>query len=717
MKSLKPFVHHGFVIANIIDTDGQAYGSCPFCYRKNKFYVNVHTQQWDCKVCNRSGNLWTFFWEVGKTRAQQIRLDRLRALAKDRGISLVTLRRWDVGWDDVGQFYTLPIYHSETSAWNVKCYKLGGKLLSSPGGRTDLFGLLHYRRTGPVWIVEGEWDAMVISEIMRTLRISGCVLSPSMGAGNWKDEWTGLLEKRQVCICYDHDDAGRQGELRVWNAVEPVAKSVQCVHWPGDLPRGFDVRDFFRAAGRDHGVCWTKLSKFLQPRPRLLHSDAKVGNVPGKFPVDALRTRRDPTGDHLVPWREVVQRYKRWLYLQSTDVLDIMFGTMMANRLPGDPVWMFLVGQSGACKSELLSTLRRAPLAAHLTTLTSHSLISGYGTAGTKTDPSLLPKLDGQVMIIKDFTPILQMNTAARDEIMGILRDAYDGYAGKVFGNGMIRQYESHFGILAGVTPGIDHYVKMDAALGERFLRFILTENYMASGTTAIARTLDNTELEIRGDRQKSMQEDLQAIAFEVLNYKVNLVEPARMPFPDAGQKRIIMHLAQWTAAARGVILKEKYTKEILSKPAREIGTRLAKQLAKLAVGISLVRGDRRVTPNTMRLLSLVARHTVPSLVEEVLHCLYIRTNLYRVRPARCTKQMCDTCKERRCATIRELNQWTNLGEQTLLNQLSDMRMLKLVECVNKHWRLTAPLHRLMQQTNLYQEEIQWKDATSQHDV
>ncbi|GAG47595.1 unnamed protein product, partial [marine sediment metagenome] len=71
-----------------------------------------------------------------------------------------------------------------------------------------------------------------------------------------------------------------------------------------------------------------------------------------------------------------------------------------------------------------------------------------------------------------DFTTILNMHHDNRDEIFGILRDAYDGSITKHFGNGIVRRYKSTFGIIAGVTPAIELYTEEHTALGERFLRY-----------------------------------------------------------------------------------------------------------------------------------------------------------------------------------------------------------------------------------------------------
>ena len=92
------------------------------------------------------------------------------------------------------------------------------------------------------------------------------------------------------------------------------------------------------------------------------------------------------------------------------------------------------------------------------------------------TDHSLLPKLDGKVLVIKDFTALLNMPREARQQILGDLRDAYDGNAAKAFGTHVeTRRYTSKFGIMAAVTGAIDKHAAVMQQLGERFLKLRLS--------------------------------------------------------------------------------------------------------------------------------------------------------------------------------------------------------------------------------------------------
>jgi hypothetical protein len=94
------------------------------------------------------------------------------------------------------------------------------------------------------------------------------------------------------------------------------------------------------------------------------------------------------------------------------------------------------VDASGGGKTELLSALQKRPSAYFLSSLPEKTLISGYRDPKHKDrDPSLLPQLDGKVLVIKDLSPLLSMRRESRNQILGDLRDAYDGFTDQGRGN------------------------------------------------------------------------------------------------------------------------------------------------------------------------------------------------------------------------------------------------------------------------------------------
>ncbi len=291
--------------------------------------------------------------------------------------------------------------------------------------------------------------------------------------------------------------------------------------------------------------------------------------------------------------------FRKWLKYTDPDLLDVVFGVVIAHRIDGDPVWLFIIGAPGDGKTEALRALFECPDIYALSTLTPGSLISGYIVDEGEDDPSLLPKLDGKILVVKDFTAVLQMPNEARQEILGILRDAYDGEAGKAFGTGDVRKYKSRFGFLAAVTPVIESYWGVAAQLGERFLRFrIISEGRKEK----VRRALANSSAE------STMREELMMAAHGVLAQKFTAI-----PAIAASIERRLIALADFVALARSEVARDRQG-VMQYAPAPEVGTRVGKELQKFAQGIAMARGKPSVDDDIYRIVCRVGHDCIPSL-------------------------------------------------------------------------------------------------------
>ena len=145
---------------------------------------------------------------------------------------------------------------------------------------------------------------------------------------------------------------------------------------------------------------------------------------------------------------------RKWMKIDDFDPLKIASSVVLSNIVEGDPVWIFMVACPGVGKSEILGMMKKCDDVYTTSSITPNALISGAIPYKGR-EPSLLPKLDGKTLCIKDFSTIQTMRDNDRDSLLGILRDAYDGSAGKEFGTGESKHFKSKFSILAGVTPSI----------------------------------------------------------------------------------------------------------------------------------------------------------------------------------------------------------------------------------------------------------------------
>ena len=294
----------------------------------------------------------------------------------------------------------------------------------------------------------------------------------------------------------------------------------------------------------------------------------------------------------------------RWLSIapEDADVVDVTLAVFNSNKLPGDPVWLELVDASGAGKTELLRAFRGHPDCYSISKLTENSLVSGYREATSNRkkvadDPSLLPKLDGKVLIIKDLSPILAMRAESRSAILGALRDAYDGIVDEGKGNIGKVSYQSKFSVIAGCTLAVDRSDSVDKELGERFIR------YRARGNQSLAKikkSLDNLgqDVPMRAEIEKIVTQFLASL-------------PKMFPLIPPAMKSKLAELADFTAKARSPVARDR-AGDLQYHPRPEVGTRLAKELGKLLVSLAIVRGKLEPDEEDFKTIQRIADDCLP---------------------------------------------------------------------------------------------------------
>lgn len=309
---------------------------------------------------------------------------------------------------------------------------------------------------------------------------------------------------------------------------------------------------------------------------------------------------------------EVKEVLHKWLHITDEHVIDIVFAFAIAEKLPGDPLWLWLIAPPGAAKTELLRSINGKDFY-HLSDLTSKTFVSGLmlgeGEKRRKID-DLLPQLDKKVLLFKDFTTVLEKPSDERAEIFAQLRECYDGMFSKKFGTLDKKvEYTARFGLIAGVTPVVDKYWKMMQQLGERFLKYRWAED--GDATTRRAEGNEGSEREMRDEIQNA-----------VLGYLNNL-DVQEPEFPKEYSERLI-EAAKFLAVLRTPVQIQNAHSDFWFEfiPVPEMPTRLVKQLKKLSKALAVVRGRRIVTELDIVTAECVARSTAPPDRIEILQTL-----------------------------------------------------------------------------------------------
>jgi hypothetical protein len=313
--------------------------------------------------------------------------------------------------------------------------------------------------------------------------------------------------------------------------------------------------------------------------------------------------------------------------------------------------------------------------------MTPQTLISGLKGHGYDID--LLPKLDGKLLIIKDFTSILSKKPEDQAAIFADLREAYDGYLEKSFGSGVgIKGYKASFGLIAGVTPAIDMYRTVHALLGERFLRV----NVVGDEQGAVARS---SELE---GQEKAMREDMGHAVGGYLSRAGEWIDDDIL-FEDRFLQQL-RALARITAALRSPVARDRYH-HILYPPQREFGTRLVKQLQKLAKALANWRERMIVSAEDYATVRRVALDCIPSGRSAVLATLLNSDGWL---------------------TTKQVGQQSNQPTETAGENLDDLWMLHVIQRDGDSaysWAVTDETRQLLERAAV---DLSTQNTPSNHD-
>lgn len=381
-----------------------------------------------------------------------------------------------------------------------------------------------------------------------------------------------------------------------------AAKAVMAKWWerlpqPPGRPRSkFDILKATEDSyNRKYGVGCKTIKKrwpeLCDPNcPLLKRKEEKL-----EKPEPAVEIPEKLKGTTLEGFKKIV---KKWLYIDKRDdeVIDVIYAAALDRDLPGEPVWLFVIGPAGATKTELLRQLD-GPSFYTASTITAHTLITGLRDRNAR---DLLPELDNKVLILKDFTTTLT-DEDQLTQILAQLREAYDGYLEMVFGSGVGKKsYRSTFGLIAGVTPIIDAYYTVQNLLGERFLKIRMRTK---SRKKSVEKARGNV------GKEAEMRKELRLAGAALLeNARKRINKNLKIP---PGIEKKMLALAMFTATARSGVHRDRmHYMTVLPEP--EVGTRLVKQLKKLIILLAAIRGKNRVTKEEFNTIVRVACDTVP---------------------------------------------------------------------------------------------------------
>ena len=620
---LKPFEFHGLEFNG--STKTQAKADCPCCDATNKFYVSLKDGRYHCKVCGIKGNKNTFLSVYHDIHAQQVTEQDIKKIRKLRGnvFSTKLIKEKQLCFNETGEvLFPQKNPEGKTLSNLRKWSPETKKLYNTPGCYSMYFAQWSDDPEVPVYICEGEWDALALIQLMRRAKYEKeCCIVSVPGANGFKESWVKRFVGRDITIIFDNDhnkkrkdgtefNPAQEGTDALVSKLDGTARKVRTIRWKlfgEDLKDGFDIRDVLTQAVE------TRKSKSILAR--LLKSCRSVVTKPPEGKLSVVPLKRES-------FKEVVEDFKKVYTVNQSfeDGLACALATVAALKIKGNPLWLFLVAPPSSGKSVIIEAFENAwSHTVHLSTLTSTSLVSGSRTTRKNEDgededydPSAYARLKNKVLFIKDFTTLLSSNENEKRAVFGILRDGYDGSFRRPLGNGEDRVYEDHyFGIFAGVTHAIhgENY----SEVGERFLKINLIDEDFDE-IAHLQRALKNTKANV---------DNTPLINGSIWGFLNHLDTVDKIPelSEDSPYYHKLTYLSLLVAKIRTRVPRVN-GRDLAYRPESETGSRIATQLLKLGSSFALVHGKSEFDEDCYRVMQKVAMDSCVGYQLEVLNIL-----------------------------------------------------------------------------------------------
>jgi hypothetical protein len=297
---------------------------------------------------------------------------------------------------------------------------------------------------------------------------------------------------------------------------------------------------------------------------------------------------------------EAMEVFDRWLILNDRTPIYAVLGTVAANLLEGDPVWLGVIGPPSSAKTEILNATLGLPKVVLSGPLTVAGLLSGTPKKqqGSGANGGLLRKIgDFGIIALKDFTSVLAMHTETRAEVLAALREIFDGAWTRHIGSygGRALSWKGKVGLVFACTPVIDSYHGVIGSMGDRFLLSRLEPASKGQFKRALAHV---------GPRSKEMRQELSEAVNRLFAGRQSEPRPISDAEIDEIEQAILL-----AVRLRGSIERDRSSREIENINGAEGPARIGLALERLLAGLDVLGVERG---KAMEVVKAVALDSVP---------------------------------------------------------------------------------------------------------
>lgn len=266
----------------------------------------------------------------------------------------------------------------------------------------------------------------------------------------------------------------------------------------------------------------------------------------------------------------------RYLEIDDLEAVDIVLATAVSHKIPHtEMLWLRVIGASGAGKTEVLRSLAAQDgYCSSVESLTPGAIRRGYYfKKDAEHQKPLLERLNGSLVVTKEFAVVLTKNQETQKEIFGLLRGVHDGILDAEYGSeeGHLHQ-ESRFDWILGTTQYVERQRQLETLLGSRFID--LKWGRPIGEADAVTKAINN-DPKLAGIRG--------ALADDMTEIIVNTV-----PFPKPKLDYLPTY-ANIAAMLRTPVERDTRTGDVYDLPDIELGTRFGQAMSRLSQGLLMI--------------------------------------------------------------------------------------------------------------------------------
>lgn len=297
----------------------------------------------------------------------------------------------------------------------------------------------------------------------------------------------------------------------------------------------------------------------------------------------------------MTTYQDVDKAFRETMLIEDPYILPVMLATTLSHFTEGDPIWVIFIGPSSGGKTEFLSSLFDVDAVRQLSILTQNTFLSGLERRDTG-NTSLLQRYPNPIFVMQDLGAIISKRNDDQREIMGQLREIYNGYLVKSTGMGKDISWKGKVTLLVASTSSVDDSLGtvVNQQLGERFLSYRIRQPSRITSTEASLSGSD-TKAAARDTRREVVKEFIQGR----LGGKCRPVSKS--------VKAALPALADFAALARSDVPRDPHY-NVTRLPMPEYGGRLVVQLNRLGESLPLIDHDIDIWP----VLYKVATDSIP---------------------------------------------------------------------------------------------------------